>query len=109
MDFLHKASKVLLVLPILFFLYDVISGWVLDAKFQISSFKEFWGDIEPVSYTLFREKMQPVMGEANFKSFVELPAAVVLLLPSVFSYLLYRIIYLFNRGRGGKFRYKSHD
>ena len=108
MTFLRTLSKILMIFPVVTFFYDLIYQWFVKNRFHIRSLKDWWQAVHKESYADGREALRQVF--ENWDKIADQPGPLVLLVPPVVLYLLYRIIFAIRGGRGGGgFTYKSHD
>lgn len=106
--FMRTFSKILAALAAGIALYDICYHWFIKNKFHIRPFKDLWTDIHKASYTDMLPHLKSVF--ANWEKIAAWPGPVVILIPAVVIYLLFRIIFAIRGGRGGDgFNYKSPD
>jgi len=108
MMFLRGFSKFLLIFPAITFFYDLINGFFVKNKVEFRSLKIWWQAIDKESYPAGREFLRGVF--ESWDKWADKPAYLVLLVPPVVLYLIYRLIFAIRGGRGGDgFNYKSPD
>lgn len=108
MMFLRGFSKFLLIFPAITFFYDLINGYFVKNKVEFRALKVWWQAIDKESYPAGREFLRGIFD--SWDKWADKPAYLVLLVPPVVLYLLYRILFAIRGGRGGDgFNYKSPD
>lgn len=109
MGFLRGFSKFLFAFPVIVLVYDLVEGWFVKNRFKIRSFKEWWVWLDKKSYD---DTVPALRGMMSFwDELADWSAPLVLLIPPVTLYLLYRIIFALRGGQGGRggFVYRSRD
>ena len=108
MGFLRGFSKFLMIFPVITFFYDLINGWFVKNNIEFRSLKVWWQAVHQESFVSGRDMMRGIFD--NWDRIADKPACLILLIPPVGLYLLYRIIFAIRGGRGGDgFNYKSRD
>ena len=104
---LRLISKILILLPIGLLVWDLVVGWFVYADLNIRDFESVWKSMFPESLEAFKSAdiSKSVLGKKALSS----PGPVTLLFPPVIIYVIYRILFVLNKGHGSKFRYKSRD
>lgn len=109
MDFLRGFSKFLLIFPAIAFCYDLIYGWFVKNNVEFRSLKIWWQALSKDTYPAGREFLRGIF--ESWDKWADKPACLVLLVPPVALYVLYRLIFAIRGGQGGAggFKYKSRD
>lgn len=109
MDFLRGFSKFLLIFPAITFFYDLINGWFVNNKVEFRSLKVWWQAVSKDTYPAGREFLRGFI--ESWDKWADKPAYLILLVPPIVLYVLYRIIFAIRGGQGadGGFKYKSRD
>lgn len=108
MNALSKISKVLFLLPLGMFLYDVVKGWFVDAKFEVRSLKAWWLWFDAGSLEAGRKVLLNLFSAKSVESILAAPAPLVFLAPPVVLYALYRLFFFLSGGKNtGGYTYKS--
>ncbi len=108
MLFMRGFSKFLMIFPTITFFYDLINGYFVKNKVQFDSLKVWWLAVSKDTYPAGREFLRSIF--ESWDKWADKPACLILLIPPVTLYLLYRIIFAIRGGRGGDgFNYKSPD
>lgn len=110
MNFLRGFSKFLMIFPTVTFLYDVIDGWFVNNGIKFRSLNEWITLVSDAgTASVARSALQSVLPKLA-SDLMGASASIVLLIPPVVLYLLYRFIFALKGGRGGGgYTYKSRD
>lgn len=110
MRFLRTLSKILILIPIAMFLYDLIKEWFVDARFKIRTLEEWWRWIDSTSLSNGRPFLEKIFSPAFVSDMMATAGPLVMLVPPVVLYVIYRIIFAIRGGHGaGHITFRSHD
>lgn len=110
MKFLRSLSKILVMFPLGFFLYDIIYFWFVKAKVKVRNVQELWTDIDKVGLVKAQHIFELFLTPKQWTSFSHWPAPLAMLIIPVVLYLIYRLMFLLSGGAGSDaYRYKSRD
>ena len=103
MRFFRSLSAVLTVTGIGLFLFDLVYGWIADAKLKIRSVEQLGTDISKSGYEQVKITAESILPLDKWESFVQLPATAVILGLALFFYLIFRILFqISGESRGGR-------
>lgn len=110
MPFLRKLSKILILTPIAMLIHDIVKEWFVNARFKIQDFKEWLAFFDESWPSSVRPVLQQLTSGSFAESIMTAPGPLVMAVPPVILYVIYRIIFALQGGqRGGTFTFKSHD
>lgn len=108
MLFIRLLSRIFVALAAGITLWDTIYSVFIKNKFKLRSFKELWMDIDKPSYADFASIMKSFI--SNWDKVADWAAPLVLLIPAVIFYVIFKLVFILRGGRGGDgFNYKSAD
>jgi hypothetical protein len=106
----RNLSRILFIFPVITLVYDLVYFWFVKNQVKIRALKD-WGDFAMPGLYKKADGFMMSHGVAHaWEKFVALPAPVALGILPVAFYLIYRIMFLLNGGKGGGkggFVYKS--
>ena len=95
-NFIRNISRVLMVLAVGLFLWDLVYQWIVNAKFLIRKGSEMW----PLEST---PALQPLVALGLWDKLAPLPAAATPAVFGLFFYIIFRILAAFDaRGKSGR-------
>jgi hypothetical protein len=106
MDTLKKISLVLFIFPAITLVYDLVDGWFVHAKFELQTLNSWIKKVGINSdYVLpVKHVIAAVSSSAAADKVFNTPAPFVLIVPPLFLYLLYRVIFLISGGKAGGYK-----
>jgi hypothetical protein len=104
MNALRALSKILILIPIVMLAYDAVKGWFVDAHVRIRPLQEWWRWVDAGSLASARPALAKVMDAHHIDSLLQAPGPVVMLIPPVVLYVLYRVIFAVRGERTGGYR-----
>lgn len=107
MESFKKLSQILVLVPLALVLYDLVCFWFIDARIYVRSFGELWKDMSPETVVSAEQWFSLRVSANMWDQLASTAAPLVLLVPPVVFYIVYRILFVINGGSGGGFRYKS--
>lgn len=110
MDFFKIVSRILLIPPVITLSYDLIYGWFVKNHLLIRPLRLWWVDMSPNTIGPFKDFASSMTSLKFVSSVMDTPAPFVLIVPALFFYVLYRLIFLLQGGKtggGGGMVYKS--
>ncbi len=107
---LRTISKVLFVFPALTLIYDLVNEWFVEARFNIRTLKEWVLWLFPDWVDPLGQFLQKVFGASNGEAIMDTMAPVVLVIPPIVLYAIYRLWFAAKGGHGaGRIIFRSHD
>lgn len=100
-------SKILALIPLCMFLYDAAKSWFDDAHFNLRTLQQWWIGVNAESLERSLPSLDTWFAEKNVNLVLNLPGAVVMLVPPLVVYLLYRLWFsVSGRRRSGGFSHR---
>jgi hypothetical protein len=110
MRFLRPLSKILILIPIVMLIYDLVKEWFVNARLYVRSLQEWTIWIDPEWLDPLRNAFKAVFSSNAAQAIMDAPAPLVLIVPPIILYLIYRIIFSIRGGHGaGRITFRSHD
>jgi hypothetical protein len=110
MEFFKNLSRILLIPPAITLFYDLIHEFFVNNRFLLRPLRQWWVEMSPGTIEGFKSFMSSVFSPTFADKMMTLPAPVVLIVPPLIFYFIYRIIFLLQGGKtggGSGFVYKS--
>lgn len=110
MRFLRTASKIFALVPIVVLIYDLVNEWFVEARLNIRSLKEWILWLNPDWLDPVKNLLKALFGASSAEGVMDTAAPIVLALPPIILYAIYRLWFAAKGGHGaGKVIYRSHD
>lgn len=107
MDAFKKISQILALIPLALVLYDLVYFWFIEARIHIRSVEELWRDMSPLTLPSAKEWFVSYISGEFWDMISTTVAPLVLLVPPIVLYIIYRVMFAVNGGSGSGYRYKS--
>ena len=91
MNAIRILSKLWLLIPIGMLIYDLVKGWFVDAEVKVRSLREWWMWLDAESLSAARSGLVKIIATPHVDKMLDMPGALVLLVPSVVLYAIYRL------------------
>ena len=93
MNFLRDFSKILMIPPVITFLYDAVRSWFVDAHFKIRSFQEWCIFLDKDLFDKAKPGLLKILPPTKLDLLLKLPAPATLLIFPFVMYITYRILF----------------
>lgn len=107
MAIFKKLSQIFALIPLSLLVYDLVKFWFVEAMVYVRSSEEVWKDHWPLTLPKAEKWFSMRVSPELWDKLMNAPAPLVLLIPPVVFYVIYRILFAINGGSGSGFRYKS--
>lgn len=104
MEFLKKLSLFLLAPPVCLLLFDLVNNWFVHATLEVEKLSYWWKKLSPGTMMQAKSILAMITSTPTAEKIFSMPAPVVLFVPPLFFYLLYRIIFLLQGGKAGGYK-----
>jgi hypothetical protein len=108
MKALKSLSQILVLIPIAMLLFDLVHGWFVLATLKVDSFSKWLKWASPEFVPKVKPLLLHVMSAKNAEAVMNAPGPVIMFVPPLVIYILYRVIFAIKGGTGGgNFKYNS--